>query len=243
MLTPYLNPVRIETLGKVLGRQDLVRQMGLNPHDGSRFRAQLDRNLKGIMRLVQVIPNDKKEDSTASPSVVQSSERNAEMSTIASFAPCAADLAIPSPLPLCGADRARVLRLRARTVPQVCFDAAVRCRVTGGPIPHLVLWDSPFHGYTVDEDGMSFYAVSKAGLPQRKQQRAMKILEVLAYGFMDYTARESVCGRGFFICQVTPESGRLWLSEIGRKGGSSRSKAKVEASIRNGRKRSVSGKD
>lgn len=160
------------------------------------------------------------------------------MNTIPTFAPCAADLAIPSPLPLGGEDRAKALRLRTRTVADVCREAAVRCRVTGGPTPHLVLWDAPLHGYTVDKEGMPLYAVSKTGLPQRKQQRALKILEILAYGFQDYIARESVCGRGFFIYPVTPESGRVWLAEIGKRGGAARSEAKAATSAKNGRARS-----
>ncbi|MDP1830500.1 MAG: hypothetical protein Q8K67_00435 [Geothrix sp.] len=154
-----------------------------------------------------------------------------------SFAPCGADLEIPSPLPLGGVERARALRLRARTIVEVCFEAGVRCRVTGGPAPHLVLWDSPHHGYTVDDAGMPFYAVSRIGLPQRKQPRALKILEILAYGFQDYIARASVCGRGFFIYPVTPESGRVWLAEIGKRGGTIRSAAKSVASANNGRTR------
>jgi hypothetical protein len=159
------------------------------------------------------------------------------MVAIPAFAPCAADLAIPSPLPLGGEDRARVLRLRTRTVADICIEAAVRCRVTGGPIPHLVLWDASFHGYTVDKEGMPLYAVSKTGLPQRKQQRALKILEILAYGFNDYIARESVCGRGFFVYPVTPESGRVWLAEVGKRGGAARSEAKAVTSAQNGRAR------
>lgn len=159
------------------------------------------------------------------------------MNSSPTFAPCAADLSIPAPMPLGGQDRTKVLRLRTRTVEEVCLEAVVRCRVTGGPTLHLVLWNAPFHGYTVDRDGMTLYAVSKAGLPQRKQQRALKILEILAYGFHDYIARESVCGRGFYICPVTPESGRVWLAEIGKRGGVARSESKAAASAVNGSKR------
>lgn len=159
-----------------------------------------------------------------------------------SFAPCGADLEIPSPLPLGGVDRVKAMRLRARTIAEVCSEADVRCRVTGGPISHLVLWDSPHHGYTVDAEGRPFYAVSRIGLPQRKQQRALKILEILAYGFLDYVARESVCGRGYFIYPVTPESGRVWLSEIGRRGGAVRSAVKSSSSAKNGMVRLSSAK-
>ena len=157
------------------------------------------------------------------------------------FAACAADLDIPSPLPLRGEERARVMRLRARTVQELCEWAHVRCRVSGGISPDVVFWDAPDHGHTVDENGAPRYAVSTRGLPQRKQQRALRVLEILAYGFQDYIARESVCGRGFFVFPVTPESGRVWLAEIGRRGGSSRSGAKAITSAANGRKRVRAG--
>lgn len=89
---------------------------------------------------------------------------------------------------------------------------------------------------TLNEHAEAIQGLAKAGrLPQQNPHRALRVLEILAYGFQDYFARESVCGRGYFVYPVTPEHGRAWLSEIGRRGGSARSAAKAEASRRNGR--------
>lgn len=151
------------------------------------------------------------------------------------FVPCAADLSIPAPLPLRGEERVQALRLRKRNIRDMCEDACIRCRVTGGITPLVVLWNQEFHGYTVNEHGIPIYVVAKGGLPQRKQQRALRIMEILAYGFNDYIARESVCERGYFIYPVTPDSGRLWLAEIGKRGGAVRSATKSLSSAENGR--------
>lgn len=157
------------------------------------------------------------------------------MSSSQVFMPCAADLSIPAPLPLRGEERMQALRLRKRNVRDYCEEACIRCRVTGGIVPLVVLWNSNFHGYTVNEDGIPLYAVSKIGLPQRKQQHALRVMEILAYGFHDYIARETVCERGYFIYPVTPDSGRLWLAEIGKRGGAVRSVSKSASSSNNGR--------
>jgi hypothetical protein len=103
-------------------------------------------------------------------------------------------------------------------------------------MPKVVLWGEADHGYTVDDEGETVYAVSNRALPQRKQQRALKVLEILAFGFMDYVARESVCDRGYFVYPVTPEHGRLWLAEVGRRGGTRTSEQKASSSARNGRR-------
>lgn len=160
------------------------------------------------------------------------------MSKTVQFHPCAADLFIEGPVPLRGDERLLALSKRWRTVAGICAQAGVRFRVSGGETPRVVLWSNPKHGYTSDDEGNRVYTVSTLGMPQRSQQRALKILEVLAYGFNDYGTRESVCGRGYFIYPVTPEHGRLWLAEIGKRGGSARSPAKAASSARNGRSRS-----
>ena len=240
-LDPHLNSVRLETLDRVMGRNDLPRLLGLNHYESGKFRVLLDMNLRKIARNGQAPPHAPPEEPLPPPPKPSFGRRqwmNSKPTSAHSFAPCGADLEIPLPLPLGGMERIKAMRLRPRTIAEVCSEAAVRCRVTGGPTPRVVLWNSPHHGYTVDHTGMPFYAVSKIGLPQRKQQRALKILEILAYGFQDYMARESVCGRGFFIYPVTPESGRVWLAEIGKRGGSVRSAVKSSTSANNGRSRS-----
>ncbi len=148
---------------------------------------------------------------------------------------CSADLSISTPHVMRGDERERALRTRRRrTVADICAQAGVRYRVSGGSPPHVILWNRP-SGYTTAETGEKLYAIDCAGLPQQRPQRALRILEILAYGFQDYFARESVCGRGYFVYPVTPEHGRAWLAEIGRRGGKARSIAKAEASRRNGR--------
>lgn len=114
--------------------------------------------------------------------------------------PLIADLAIPAPVPLRGMERDLALALPPSTVREVCEQAFIRYRVSGGNPPHIVIWSIPHHGYTLTDSGLTWYAVSDLGLPSTEQERALRILEILAYGFQDYFARESVCGRGLFIC-------------------------------------------
>ncbi|MHB8178970.1 MAG: hypothetical protein ACYDA5_11820 [Vulcanimicrobiaceae bacterium] len=148
---------------------------------------------------------------------------------------CSADLGISAPRVMRGVERERALGSRRRTtVAELCAQAGVRYRVSGGRPPRVVLWNRP-SGYTISETGEKIYAVDCAALPQQHPQRALRILEILAYGFQDYFARESVCGRGYFVYPVTPEHGRAWLADIGRRGGKARSVAKAQASRRNGR--------
>lgn len=147
------------------------------------------------------------------------------------------NLEIPTARSLCGRERQRVLN-RAKssgsTVSEIAARAGIRYRVSGGPQPRVVLWSGPGHGRTVGDDGNLVYGVDRAGLPQRDPERAARILEVLAHGFFDYAARESVCGRGIFLYPLTPDHGRAWLAEIGRRGGRSRSAEKSAASRSNG---------
>jgi hypothetical protein len=88
---------------------------------------------------------------------------------------------------------------------------------------------------TVDQWGGRIYGVARTGLPQASGQRALRILEILAYGFNDYAVRESVRGRGPFVYPVTPDHGRLWLAEIGQRGGRATTPRKRRASRKNGR--------
>lgn len=147
------------------------------------------------------------------------------------------NLEIPAARPLRGDERERVLRratTRATTVMALAQRAGIRCRVTGGPQAHVVLWNGPGHGHTVDDEQRVVYAINRTGLPQRDPERAARILEILAYGCFDYAARESVCGRGIFVFPLQPDHGRAWLAEIGRRGGGVRTPAKAAASRTNG---------
>lgn len=151
-----------------------------------------------------------------------------------------ANLDLTSPRHLHSAERARLLPRANRyalTFAELVERAGVRARVTGGPQCRVVLWRGPGHAVTLDERRRLLYAVDSTGLPQRDPERAARILEVLAYGCSDYAARETVCGRGLFIFALTPEHGRAWLAEIGRRGGGVRTRAKAAASRANGRRR------
>lgn len=150
------------------------------------------------------------------------------------------NLEINAARPLRDGERARVLRLaasRAATIEDLSERAGIRCRVSGGPRPRIVLWNGPGHGRTVDDERRIVYAIDRNVLPQRDPERAARMLEVLAYGFFDYAARESVCGRGIFVYPLTPDHGRAWLAEIGRRGGKARTDSKAAASRRNGTRR------
>lgn len=146
-----------------------------------------------------------------------------------------ADLWIPAPHAAGLGERTRMLRsTRRASVRAICESADIRYRVTGGHHPQVVLWRGPGHAYTTDDAGQRVYAIDRAGLPQSAAMRALRMLEILAYGFQDYAARESVVGRGYFAYPLGPEHGRAWLAQIGRKGGSARTPQKKRSSRRNG---------
>ncbi len=151
-----------------------------------------------------------------------------------------ANLDLTPPRHLHSVERARLLAHANRyalTLAQLVERAGVRARVTGGAQCRVVLWSGPGHAVTLDEHRRPLYAVDGTRLPQRDPERAARILEVLAYGCRDYAARETVCGRGLFVFTLTPEHGRAWLAEIGRRGGSARTRAKAAASRANGKRR------
>jgi hypothetical protein len=119
-----------------------------------------------------------------------------------------ADLEIPGVRTLFGKERERVLTLpQAGTVSEFCGRAVIRCRVTGGPEVRVVLWDGPDHGVTQSTDYRTVYAVDQRKLPPDDPERSLRILEVLAYGCFNYAARESVCGRGYFVAPGGAASG------------------------------------
>jgi hypothetical protein len=114
--------------------------------------------------------------------------------------PLEADLTIPTARVLFGEERERVLaQPQVGTISELCRRAGIRCRVTGGPQARIVLWDGPGHGRTRTLRYATVYAVDQGKLPPDDPERSMRILEVLAFGCLDYAARESVCGRGYFF--------------------------------------------
>lgn len=119
--------------------------------------------------------------------------------------PLEADLEIPAARVLFGEERERVLALpQLGTVSELCRRGDIRCRVTGGREAQVVLWNGPGHGITQSAQYRTVFAVDRAKLPPDNPERSLRILEILAYGCFDYAARESVCGRGFFVVGARP---------------------------------------
>ena len=144
-----------------------------------------------------------------------------------------ANLDITGPIHVSGSARTRALRLRRTDVETLCKRAALRYRVSGGRSPLVAFQRGGGHQRTLTSDGRTLYVVDVTGLPQRDPERALRILEILAFGFNDYGARETVCGRGLFVYPLGPEHGRAWLAAIGRRGGQQRTPRKREASRQN----------
>lgn len=101
---------------------------------------------------------------------------------------------IPAPavLPEGAAAPVPVATIRVR---DLCELAGIPHRVTSPHTPAVVLHRGPGHFV-----GRNRYYV---GLDRRTFSRtdvdALRILEILAHGFHDYAARESICGRGLFV--------------------------------------------
>src|SRR6266567_5558011 len=97
--------------------------------------------------------------------------------------PLKADLEIPAAHVLYAAERAYALQIPdAATVSELCARAAIRYRVSGGRAARIVLWDGPGHGTTVTDDYQTVFAIDRTKLPLRDPQRALRTLEILAYG-------------------------------------------------------------
>ena len=152
-----------------------------------------------------------------------------------------ANLDIPSAIHLFGDERLLALRPKAKryTVKELCERAQIRNRATGGPQPIIFLWNKPHHGQTIRDNAQRVYAISSRSLPQCDPERSLRLLEILAHGFHDYAAREALCGRGFFVAEVSPDDGRAWLREIGRRGGRARTTKKALTSKANGRSKAT----
>lgn len=87
-----------------------------------------------------------------------------------------------------------------RPVSAWCAAAGIAYRVSGGEDRLACLSaDLPRHAWTAIA-GQRVYGVAAGLLPETADAReqALRVLEVLAHGFHDYGARESVCQRGLF---------------------------------------------
>lgn len=117
----------------------------------------------------------------------------------ASMLPLPMDPMIRTPVQMRSDAVLRVLS-RGGSVVDLCVAARVESRVTGGSSTEIVLVDGDRHyrspsTYYV---GVGSLLVTRSTTMEKKMERALRVLEVLAHGFHDYTAREAVCGRGIF---------------------------------------------
>lgn len=98
---------------------------------------------------------------------------------------------ISPPRPRKKADLPRVL---ARVgLAELCAAAGISCRVSGGEQRPIACVVGREHFYS----GRGYF-VGVGGEWRATPMAALRLLEVLAYGFHDYAARECVCGRWLF---------------------------------------------
>lgn len=83
------------------------------------------------------------------------------------------------------------------TVGELCVLAGIPVRVTTGSPGVVLLHSGPEH---FRHRGLLYVGIGGAfsGTPES----ALRTLEVLAHGFHDYAARESICRRGLFVPPV-----------------------------------------
>lgn len=86
--------------------------------------------------------------------------------------------------------------VRAATLDELCRAAGIPCRVTIGEPTVIELH--------VGNDHYRYPGAYLVGIGARLGKKidritALRILEILAYGFFDYGARECICGRGLFV--------------------------------------------
>lgn len=86
--------------------------------------------------------------------------------------------------------------LARTTIPELCAAAKIPLRVTSTRWNQVVLHTGTQH-LRAPLSSTSFVGVGEG--KASPHVRALRVLEVLAYGFHDYAARECVCGQGFFV--------------------------------------------
>lgn len=99
-------------------------------------------------------------------------------------------------------------RLDACSVRDLCEQAGIPCRAFGhqAELKMIVLKDSE-NDFLVMEDNGPFYSVGKRTIPETDTtDLALRILEVMAYTFREYYARERLNFQGYFA--VPPDAWR-----------------------------------
>lgn len=88
----------------------------------------------------------------------------------------------------------RPVPIATLTVRELCEMARIPCRATSPHTLRVRLHRGAGHFRTRD----AHYVGMDCRRFTRQPLDALRVLEVLAHGFHDYVARESVCGRGLF---------------------------------------------
>lgn len=104
-------------------------------------------------------------------------------------------MAIVDPAQALGGDQPSPKTFGETTLQKLCEQAQISCRVTIKDPPRIRFHHGLEH---YRRPGVYFVGVG-ASLTDRVW--ALRVLEILAYGFLDYGARECVCGRGLFVGQ------------------------------------------
>lgn len=92
------------------------------------------------------------------------------------------------------------------TVRALCEAAGIPCRVTSPHTPEVHLHQGTEHWIA---PGVAWVGVG-GGAFEPTPLSALRVLEVLAHGFHDYAARESICGRGLFDAPAKPGRPPRW---------------------------------
>lgn len=91
------------------------------------------------------------------------------------------------------------------TYGELCAGAGIPARVSGDVLGRVVGITTRGFKSEKSVDGRTMMVSVRRFSPENRRD-CLYVLAVLAYGFNDYSARESVCGRGLF--SVAPPVGR-----------------------------------
>lgn len=89
----------------------------------------------------------------------------------------------------------------ACSVRDLCEQAGIPCRAFGhnAELKMIVLIDSENDFLTIEDDG-PFYSVGKKTITEADAADvALRVLEVMAYTFQEYSARECLNRQGYFV--------------------------------------------
>lgn len=91
------------------------------------------------------------------------------------------------------------------TIADLCRQAGVQQQVTGYREPAIGIIPGDAHYRYMDTRGRRYYILGADGVPEEDRQdiraTAVRLLEILAYSFNDYCAREAMRCSGLFIKQ------------------------------------------